>query len=69
MWGGEKWKSNVLLTALLVPGIVFSLVFGLNLILWASESSAAIPFGTMLALVFLWFFISTPLVRQSTHTH
>ena len=47
MYGGEKWKSNVLLTAHLCPGIVFAVFFVMNLILWAEQSSAAIPFGTL----------------------
>ncbi|GAB1605301.1 transmembrane 9 superfamily member 2-like [Argonauta hians] len=61
MFGGEKWKSNVLLTAFLCPGIVFCMFFLLNLILWANGSSAAIPFTTLLALLALWFGISVPL--------
>uniref|UniRef100_A0A2I9LPU4 Transmembrane 9 superfamily member n=1 Tax=Centruroides hentzi TaxID=88313 RepID=A0A2I9LPU4_9SCOR len=60
-FGGEKWKSNVLLTALFCPGIVFSLFFVMNLLLWAKDSSAAIPFTTLLALLALWFGISLPL--------
>jgi len=35
--------------------------FTLNLLLWYDESSAAVPFGTLLAIVVLWFGISTPL--------
>lgn len=61
MFGGEKWKSLVILTALLVPGVVFADFFLLNLILWAKGSSAAIPFGTLVALLALWFGVSTPL--------
>lgn len=60
-FGGEKWKSNVLLTALVCPGVVFSLFFVLNLLLWAKDSSAAVPFTTLLALLALWFGISLPL--------
>ena len=50
MYGGEKWKSNVLLTAHLCPGIVLAVFFVMNLILWAKQSSAAIPFGTLVSL-------------------
>ncbi|KAF7997992.1 hypothetical protein HCN44_009390 [Aphidius gifuensis] len=60
-FGGEKWKSNVLLTAMLSPGIVFSLFFALNLIFWSKESSAAVPFSTLIALLALWFGVSVPL--------
>ncbi|XP_056098334.1 transmembrane 9 superfamily member 2 isoform X2 [Rhinichthys klamathensis goyatoka] len=60
-FGGEKWKTNVLLTALLCPGIVFVDFFLMNLILWVEGSSAAVPFGTLVAVLALWFGISVPL--------
>lgn len=62
MFGGEKWVMNVLCTALLCPGIVFIIFFVLNLVLWMNSSSAAIPFTTLIALLALWFLVSTPLV-------
>ncbi|KAK4184610.1 hypothetical protein QBC35DRAFT_47085 [Podospora australis] len=58
---GDKWKLNIILTPLLVPGIVFSVFFLLDLFLWAEQSSGAVPFGTMLVLVAIWFIISVPL--------
>ncbi|XP_043255737.1 transmembrane 9 superfamily member 2 [Colletes gigas] len=60
-FGGEKWKSNVLLTSMLSPGIVFSLFFIMNLVFWANGSSAAVPFSTLIALLALWFGVSLPL--------
>ncbi|XP_075211527.1 transmembrane 9 superfamily protein member 2 [Lycorma delicatula] len=60
-FGGEKWKSNVLLTSLLSPGIVFCLFFIMNLILWQKDSSGAVPFTTLIALLSLWFCVSVPL--------
>ncbi|XP_067007315.2 transmembrane 9 superfamily member 2 [Anabrus simplex] len=60
-FGGEKWKSNVLLTSMLCPGVVFCLFFVMNLILWGKGSSAAIPFSTLVALLALWFGVSVPL--------
>ncbi|KAH3809730.1 hypothetical protein DPMN_138106 [Dreissena polymorpha] len=60
-FGGEKWLSNVILTSSLCPGIVFTLFFILNLVLWIEGSSAAIPFTTLLDLLALWFGISVPL--------
>lgn len=60
-FGGDKWKSNVLLTSLLCPGIVFCLFFVMNVILWTEGSSSAVPFTTLLALLALWFGISLPL--------
>lgn len=58
---GEKWKLNIALTPLLVPGIVFSTFFFLDLFLWAKQSSGAVPFTTMLAIIGIWFIISVPL--------
>jgi len=60
-FGGEKWKSNVLLTSMLCPGIVFAHFFIMNLVLWYEGSSAAIPFFTLVALLALWFCVSVPL--------
>jgi transmembrane 9 superfamily member 2/4 len=47
---------------LLLFRVVFGIFFILNLVLWGNGSSAAIPFGTLVALLSLWFFVSTPLV-------
>lgn len=60
-FSGEKWKTNILLTASLCPGVIFLIFFSLNLLLWAKESSAAVPFSTLLALITLWSCISLPL--------
>ncbi|RYP46680.1 hypothetical protein DL768_007152 [Monosporascus sp. mg162] len=59
--GGEKWKLNIALTPILVPGIVFSTFFLLNLFLWANNASGAVPFTTMLVIIAIWFVISVPL--------
>ncbi|KDN43412.1 hypothetical protein K437DRAFT_257475 [Tilletiaria anomala UBC 951] len=58
---GAKWKRNVFLTATLFPTLVFATVNLLNFFLIASRSSGAVPFGTLLALVALWFIINIPL--------
>ncbi|KAL2060848.1 hypothetical protein VTL71DRAFT_8900 [Oculimacula yallundae] len=60
-FGGEKWKLNIALTPVMVPGIVFGTFFLLNLFLWANGSSGAVPFTTMLVIVCIWFLISVPL--------
>lgn len=62
MFGGERWAMNVLMTALLCPGIVFGIAFVLNLVLWGNSSSAALPFSTLVVLLALWFGVCTPLV-------
>ncbi|XP_064393741.1 transmembrane 9 superfamily member 2-like [Halichondria panicea] len=61
MMGGLRWKSNVLMTVFFIPGCAFSVFFFLNILLWSSGSSAAIPFTTLIALLALFFGISTPL--------
>ncbi|CAI4210934.1 unnamed protein product [Parascedosporium putredinis] len=58
---GDRWKMNIALTPVLVPGIVFSSFFLLNLFLWIKQSSGAVPFTTMLLIICIWFVISIPL--------
>ncbi|KAL1999188.1 hypothetical protein VTN02DRAFT_4906 [Thermoascus thermophilus] len=61
-FGGTNWRKNTLITAVLFPGLMFCLVFILNLFVWAQASSTAIPFGTLVGLVALWLLIQVPLV-------
>ncbi|KAL7162619.1 hypothetical protein ACSBR2_042995 [Camellia fascicularis] len=62
MFKGTEWKRNTLKTAVMFPGILFGFFFVLNALIWGEKSSGAVPFGTMFALVCLWFGISVPLV-------
>ena len=41
--------------------VVFAHFFVMNLVLWYKDSSAAIPFLTLVALLALWFGVSVPL--------
>jgi transmembrane 9 superfamily protein 2/4 len=61
-WKGEDWKRTTLWTAFLYPGTVFGIFFILDLFVWGTQSSGAVPFTTMFALLVLWFGISVPLV-------
>jgi len=61
-FGGEHWRKNVLVTAILVPGLAFTITFILNFFVWAQASSTAIPFFTLIALLALWLLIQLPLV-------
>lgn len=61
-FGLENWRSNAVHTAIAFPGINFSVFFLFNLILWAKNSSGAVPFFELFALLILWFGISVPLV-------
>ncbi|KAB5532625.1 hypothetical protein GE09DRAFT_1040440 [Coniochaeta sp. 2T2.1] len=59
---GQDWRRNMIMTAVLFPGMMFGVVFVLNLFVWAQASSTAIPFGTLIAIVFLWMCVQVPLV-------
>jgi transmembrane 9 superfamily protein 2/4 len=59
---GQDWRRNMVVTAVLFPGLLFVVVFILNLFVWAQASSTAIPFGTLIAIVFLWLCVQVPLV-------
>lgn len=59
--GGDNWKLNLVLTPVLVPGILFAIFVFLNFFLISVDSSGAVPMGTMVAVIFIWFAISLPL--------
>jgi transmembrane 9 superfamily protein 2/4 len=61
-FGGKNWRKNTLITATLFPGLLFALVFALNLFVWAQASSTALPFGTLVGIVCLWLCCQLPLV-------
>jgi len=61
MFNGKSWQQCTLLTALLYPSIIFAIIFVLDLFEWGEGSSAAIPFGSFVALFALWFGVSVPL--------
>ena len=62
MFKGKRWQLCTTMTAVLFPGITFGTFFLLNLFAWGAGSDAAVPFGSMLLVVILWFCISVPLV-------
>ncbi|KAJ9070404.1 Transmembrane 9 super member 2 [Entomophthora muscae] len=61
MFGGDNWKSNIIITATLVPGTLFTIFIVINFFLVATSSSASVPFGTIFSMILLWFLLSTPL--------
>lgn len=67
MFGGKARTRATLLTAVMYPSAVFSIGFTLNFFVWSRGSSAAIPFGTMFALLVLWLGVSTPLVFAGSY--
>jgi transmembrane 9 superfamily protein 2/4 len=60
--GGQQWKQTAGMTAILFPAVIFTAILSINFFLLVSNSSGAVPFGTLLALIFLWFCINVPLV-------
>jgi len=60
--GGQQWKTSAIYTAFTFPTIVFGTGFVMNFFIWGKQSSGAVPFTTMLALLFMWFGGSVPLV-------
>lgn len=66
-FGGTNWRKNTLITATLFPGLLFALVFILNLFVWAQASSTALPFSTLIAIVLLWLCIQLPLVYAGSY--
>jgi len=51
-----------LLTATLFPGVCFLIFFCVNMVAWGKQSASAVPFGTLIVLMLLWFGVSLPLI-------
>lgn len=60
-FNGKNWRTNLVLTPILIPGSILAVVVALNFFLIFFHSSGAIPFKTMIVIVFLWFIVSIPL--------
>jgi transmembrane 9 superfamily member 2/4 len=59
---GSQRKLVTMGSSFLFPGISFCLFFMLNISVWLSGSSGAVPFFTLIMLLVMWFGISVPLV-------
>lgn len=62
LFNGKEWKQNTFLTATFFPGVMGLIFLSINAFVAANGSSTAAPITTLLALMLLWFGISTPLV-------
>ncbi|CAH7686254.1 hypothetical protein BY996DRAFT_6827124 [Phakopsora pachyrhizi] len=60
-FGGYSFKKNIIMTACLFPSALFAGLNVLNFFLIASRAAGAVPFGTMIAIISMWFLISVPL--------
>jgi len=66
-FNGKSWKKNSLMTALLLPGIVFVIFFILEMIFVEQDSTGAASFGTFVGLIAMWLGIATPLCFFGSH--
>jgi transmembrane 9 superfamily protein 2/4 len=57
-----KWKLNIILTAVGLPGCLVSVFTVLNIFLSFAGAATAVSFLTMIALFLLWVCVSAPLV-------
>ena len=55
-WHGVAWR-----VAAFFPGITLLVLSALNILIWHTGSSGAIPLGAFFSLIALWFLISIPL--------
>jgi len=58
---GQQWQSAALWTAALLPGYIGTTGIILNVFVWSKDSTSAVPLGTIVSLVALWFFVALPL--------
>ncbi|KAH7622077.1 putative Transmembrane 9 superfamily member 11 [Nannochloris sp. 'desiccata'] len=66
LWGAvnrsyEGWHKACWRVACFFPGVTVALLTGLNLFLWGTGSSGAIPLGFFFSIIFLWLIVSIPL--------
>jgi transmembrane 9 superfamily protein 2/4 len=59
---GRNWTLSIVVTALLFPGVVFSTFLFFNAILYHLQSTASVPFSTIMSILALWFLVDIPLV-------
>jgi transmembrane 9 superfamily member 2/4 len=57
----EGWRSVSWSTACFFPGISFLILTILNFMLWANNSTGALPISLFFTLLALWFCVSVPL--------
>lgn len=62
LFNGQSWQRVTLITALAFPGFIFTVLFILNLFVWAAKSVNAVRFTSMFAVLCLWLLVSVPLV-------
>eukprot|EP01024_Parvocaulis_polyphysoides_P054899 TRINITY_DN5570_c0_g1_i4.p1 TRINITY_DN5570_c0_g1~~TRINITY_DN5570_c0_g1_i4.p1 ORF type:complete len:602 (+),score=51.23 TRINITY_DN5570_c0_g1_i4:165-1970(+) len=58
---GDYWVRNILLTTVIFAGPFFLMFLFLNFVAVAYNSTAALPFGTILVVFFIWALVTIPL--------
>lgn len=64
--GGKNWIKQMIMSAFLIPTWVCSTAFFINFIAMYYHASRAIPFGTMIAVLCICFFVILPLTMVGT---
>jgi len=67
MFKGTDWGKHTFKTAVVFPGVTFTVFFILNLLIWGEKSTLAIPFQTVLVLLAQWLGILLPLVYLGSY--
>lgn len=67
LFNGTTWSRVTIITALGFPGFLFTVLFILNLFVWAAKSTNAVRFTSMFAVLCLWLLVSVPLVFLGAH--
>lgn len=65
-FGGQQWLKQMLITALLLPGLISSVAFVVNIIAIYYHATKAIPFLTILAVLSICLFVIVPLTLMGT---
>jgi len=60
MFQGADWALNAVLVSVCYPTFVFGVCFAMNFAHWFEKSSAAVPFPTIMVLLFLYCVLSIP---------
>ncbi|KAI8929878.1 Endomembrane protein 70-domain-containing protein [Entophlyctis helioformis] len=63
---GRRWVRNMIVVALFWPGVVSLTAFLINFVAIHYQSSRAIPFTTMIAILSIWLFLVFPLTLLGT---
>ncbi|CAK4109955.1 unnamed protein product [Aphanomyces euteiches] len=59
--GGQKWVWNIIVCGLVIPGPLLGVFAFLNTVAIWNDSSAALPFGTIMILICLFMLVNVPL--------